>query len=676
MRRITTLLMALAAIVMLNASLAWAQDSPPPALADGQEASTPAEETPAQPVPPPPPEKSPYEKAIDGFKAVEGLFTLYLKEDEQRVLMAVKPDQLNKVFLCNMTLEAGDGNYMDSGAMLGNFPFELRKVGKKLQVVQINLAYRAEPGSPISRAIARGISESVLASSPLVCDPDPNTGTMLIDPSPLFLQDAIGVAAALTQMGAGYYFDMQESRFGSMKSFPLNTEIEVVAHFKCVGPPPKTSPAIPDSRSFFHRYRYSLCARPSEGYCPRYADDRIGLFTTEYMSYDQLTADTPYVHLANRWRLEKKHPEREVSPPKQPIVYWLENTIPLEYRPAVRDGILEWNKAFEKAGFKDAIIVKQQPDDADWDGADVRYNCVRWIVMPESGYAVGPCWTDPYTGEIYAADIRICADFVRYYAINRELVLLPDSSADYAPVQLPGMMKPIYKDSFAEGLASRVAFGLDLLEARGDFNADSPEAKQFLYEATKALVIHEVGHTLGLRHNFRASSIHSLNDLQDRDFAEREGLTGSVMDYNSANFAGPGMKQGAYWQTTVGPWDYWTIEYGYKELGKLTPDAERPELNKIASRASDPKLTYGTDEDAMGNSPLGIDPLTTMWDLGSDPIQTCRTNIELANEIISKFQKKLEKPGTRYQRLTWVYNNSIYMYSSAANNVVRFIGGI
>ena len=155
MGRIAHLLLAIAAVIIFTAFAAFAQDTPTPPV-EQQQASAPAEAPPAPPAPPPPPEKSQFEKAIEGCKAVEGLFTFYINEDEQKVLLVVKPDQLNKPYLMNMTLDYGDGYYFDSGAMMGNFPFEIRKIGKKLQVIQINLAYRAEPGSAMSRAIASG----------------------------------------------------------------------------------------------------------------------------------------------------------------------------------------------------------------------------------------------------------------------------------------------------------------------------------------------------------------------------------------------------------------------------------------------------------------------------------------------------------------------------------------
>ena len=173
-------------------------------------------------------------------------------------------------------------------------------------------------------------------------------------------------------------------------------------------------PTLADSRSFRHIYHYSLSTIPETSFQPRVADDRVGHFMTMHQDFTSVLRDTPYVRYVNRWHLEKAEPKFEVSKPRQPIVFWLENTIPVEYRDAVRDGVLLWNDAFEKVGFKDAIEVRQMPDDADWDPSDVRYNVVRWIVQPGGGYAVGPSRTNPFTGQIYDADIRVSADMLRF----------------------------------------------------------------------------------------------------------------------------------------------------------------------------------------------------------------------------------------------------------------------
>src|SRR5205814_6480949 len=149
------------------------------------------------------------------------------------------------------------------------------------------------------------------------------------------------------------------------------------------------------------------------GYKPRIADDRVGHFTTVQQDLTSDHSQSPYVRYIHRWQLEKSDPTAALSAPKQPIVFWLENTIPVEYRDAVRDGALLWNKAFEKVGYKDAVVVKQQPDSCDWDAADVRYNTIRWFAGVDATFAIGPSRANPFTGEIYDADVSIAEGIVR-----------------------------------------------------------------------------------------------------------------------------------------------------------------------------------------------------------------------------------------------------------------------
>src|SRR5205807_1793820 len=213
-------------------------------------------------------------------------------------------------------------------------------------------------------------------------------------------------------------------------------------------------------------------------------------------------------------------PAAKLSPPKQPIVFWLENTIPVQYREWFKEGVLLWNKAFERIGFKDAIEVKQQPDDANWEAADTRYSTIRWF------------------GGVDAT------------------------------------------------------FGVAVLEARGELTPEVQERvmREWIIEVTA----HEVGHTLGLRHNFRASTILKVDELNDLQKTDTIGQTGSVMDYNPIFIASKGERQGHFLTPTLGPYDYWAIEYAYKPI----QGDEKAELSKIASRAADPMVAYSTDEDA------------------------------------------------------------------------------
>ena len=318
------------------------------------------------------------------------------------------------------------------------------------------------------------------------------------------------------------------------------------------------------------KLRYSITELPEPGYTTRLADPRVGHFFEQIQDYSDKydSKYTPARRYINRWRLEKADPKSAMSPPKKPIVFWLENTIPVKYRPAIRDGVLMWNQAFERIGFKDAIVVKEQPDDSEWDPADTRYNTIRWFAGIDAGFAQGPSRANPFTGELYDADIRFSEVFVRS---RRQLAVIETNPLSFLEQEQPFVFRAPWSTgkhtfcTFASEAVHEMGFGMDVLQMRG-VEPDSPEADKFVHDYLKEIAAHEVGHTLGLRHNFRASTIRTLAGAQDADVTAKDGLTGSVMDYIPANIAGKGAKQAEYHQSTLGPYDYWAIEYAYKPI--------------------------------------------------------------------------------------------------------------
>lgn len=618
-----------------------------------------------------------FESLIKDFEKIEGMFTFYIKEDEGKVFMEIKPDQLGKLYACNITRSAGDGAYYDNGADLGEFPFEFKRVGKKVQMLVKNLRYRADSSSALSRAIERGVSNSIFGVAKIEGEPHKETKAILVDPSEFFVQDIGNTGYYLgKQRKLEFSFDKENSYLGAIKSFPLNSEIDAIYHFTTKKP--NDSETIPRPYSMLHTYHFSIFELRDTGFKPRIADERVGYFQTLYQDYTDLSRETPYIRYINRWHLEKAFPDSAVSPPKEPIVYWIENTVPVEYRDYVRDGVLLWNKAFGKIGIRDAIVVKQMPDTATWDPADARYSTIRWIVRPGGTYAVGPSHTNPFTGQIYDADIRICADFIRWMYIYSDYYVDPLAAEDDNYEFNDGFGNNYrFQDNFAEELAKDAAFAHSIILARSDFDNASEVTKEFVRSYIIDLVTHEVGHTIGLRHNFKASIIHKNEQRHDTTITKSLGITASVMDYNPANIAPPGVEQGEFWHSTLGTYDYWAIEYGYKPIANAeTPEDELPELKDIASLSADPLLPYGTDEDVFGNSMQGIDPFCNQRDLGDDPIAFYKDEIALSKELWSKIEEKFEKPGNRYQMIMAAFDRGWRSYYYASRVVTKFIGGI
>jgi hypothetical protein len=588
--------------------------------------------------------------------------------------MEILPAQLDTIYLCSITRQAGDGFFFDSGAMLNEFPFVLTRVGKTIRFLHKNVYFQADKGTAIRRALGSGLSDSLMGSAKIVSAPHPERGSLLVDPSSFFIQDISAVGYIFQEFikEFDYGFDKENSYFGTVKSFPGNSEIDAVLQFKTGAP--KNVPTLPDPRSFRHVYHYSLSELPDTGFQPRLADDRVGHFLTMYQDYTSQLEDTPYVRYVNRWDLQKAEPKFEKSKPRQPIVFWLENTIPVQFRDSVREGILLWNDAFERIGFEEAIVVKQQPDDADWDPSDVRYNTVRWIVAPGGGYAVGPSRTNPFTGQIYDADIRVSADMMRFVYREFSEFAAPVAQGDAIAARL-GILDPVRGlCDHQEGATQQAAFGWSVLSSRGmteAAGASSGNLQEFIHQFLVEVIAHEVGHTLGLRHNFKASTIRQVEDLHDPNVA----FTGSVMDYNPVNVAGRGKPQGNYYQTVLGPYDYWAIEYAYSPLAAGSPEGEKEALDRIAAKVSDPMLQYGTDEDAFGG-PRGMDPTSTRWDLGADSIDYYVDRVGLADELWSSLESEFEKPGERYQKIRMVFGQGLGEYNGAVGNVTKYIGGM
>jgi hypothetical protein len=651
----------------------------------------------------------PFDQAIKKTDRLQGLFTLYQQRSTGKLYAEIQPDQLNVNYLCTVTLEGGIGQGgIYSGMPLVDMLFTFRRVNNKLQFVVPNVYFRARPDDPLQGALRRSFSDSVLEALPIKSI-HPQRKSVLVDLSPLFLSDFPGLSPLLSQvLNAPYTLDRSKSHFSQVKTFPLNVELESTYGFSTVRDGeglPAFVIALPDGRSFNLQVRYSLSRLPvNHGYRPRLADERIGYFITAYQDLSDDSPREPFVRYINRWHLEKQDPTAPLSPVKKPIVFWIENTVPLEYRDAVRDGVLMWNKAFEKAGLQDAIAVQQMPKNASWDPADVRYNTIRWMPAFDNAFlGIGPSRVNPLTGEILDADILIDASFFRFLkrqyrslAQRNRMRLLPSlikltGNSHLCSYGLEARYLRQHAPPPARSLNPHLAFQLmnnyDLcygLEAGRQFSlgamslmmlhntpANSTDMKQYVQQFLRMLIAHEVGHTLGLRHNFRGSTMLSPAELNNTDITRSKGLSASVMDYNAVNLATRDTPQGDYFNQVVGPYDEWAIAYGYTPSNAPTPQLERRFLEDIARRAPEPDLAYATDEDTFA----GLDPHAQPFDLSSDLLTYAPKQLDIARQMWQQLDQRYPGQGESFNDVRVMFDEIFTYYYQYANSLTPYIGG-
>ena len=625
-----------------------------------------------------------FDELIKDKVVIEGLFTFYRDTTDNSMLMALEPDQFGEYFLLGLTVSQGDGNFVEGNRMFGTYPFYFERVGNNLMMMEKNLRVRADSTAPMFGAVQDGISDGLIASTDVKSEPQDSTGAVLIDPTPLFIRDALNLGYFVgNRQHNGLRFDSKNSSFGETRSFEHNTEIDVHLHYS--SSQPLSGVALQNAYSFFHVFHYSLSTIPDTEYTPRLADDRVGYFLTMYQDYNRLDQETPYVRYIRRWNLKKQDPTAELSEPVKPIVYWIENTVPEEYREAIAEGIEFWNQSFEKIGFQNAIQAKVMPDTASWDPSDVRYSTIRWLVAKNYPYvAIGTSRSNPFTGEIYDADIGFVSEAIRVLFSRAERRVRPlvegfDSFDEYDPYD-----EILTDRQCAEGetcqianAAFEAAFGMAYINAlTGDLADKDSITTEFVNAFLRFVVAHELGHTLGFRHNFSASTLYSLDQINDPELMEGKSYIGTVMEYVAPNVAGPGKPQGEFYPSNSGPYDDWLIEYGYSQFDAETPEGELPMLEAIASRAAEYGLIYHTDDDTYGTSMKGIDPRSNIWDLGDDPIAFLEHEINMSQEIWHNLISEFEKPGERYQKIRNVFTTSLSPYTRAALVIPKYVGGL
>ena len=645
----------------------------------------------------------------EGSKEDRSFYRLWINKKTNQVLAELPRDfaaDTHRQFIAT-TLSGGD---VFAGLQSSDYYVYWKQYGKRLALVAEDLSIRGSDDESKS-SVKRLFTDSVIVDVPIV-GWYPRGGP-IIDLDELLVNNA-GTFFGNFRPGKAYL-----SKVARVRAFPKNVEIA----FEVAGA---------DGNLKVLHYSVSKI-EGTAGFKPRPADERIGYFTTAYSDYGKYSSDDTRIRFVNRWHLEKRDPSLKMSPPKQPIVFYIEHTTPVRYRRWVREGVLYWNKAFEQVGIVNAIEVRQQDKQSNEhmnrDPEDVRYNFIRWLNNNVST-AIGPSRVNPLTGEILDADIVLTDGWIRTFedqfekvmpriamegmtpetlawfaehpewdprlrlvspaqreSIRRQLLL--EAQQPYAGHPQIGVKTKALGDELSDGLYNRVSqvnggcfaadgYAFDVATMRMSMslmledqkpNPESDEQildgmpESFIGPLLADLVCHEVGHTLGLRHNFKASSIYTLAEINSDAVKGKKPLAGSVMDYLPVNFNfNDGVVQGDFTMIGVGPYDLWAIEYGYTMDDKKLPE--------ILKRVAEPELIYGTDEDTMGP-----DPLARRYDFSKNPLDFSRSQVNLAKHHREKILEKFVKEGDSWSKARRGYQLTLSLQTRSIGNMANWLGG-
>ncbi|TFG65636.1 MAG: DUF5117 domain-containing protein [Gemmatimonadales bacterium] len=613
-------------------------------------------------------------EVTEDSERIDGLFTLFRNKDDGTVHMLITSDQVDKEFIYFTFVKDGvvEGGHF-RGAFWDNSVFSVRRHFDRIEFVKENTSFYFDPDNALFRSADANISHAILEVEESVAK-DEDKDEYLIAVDDVFLGETFTQIKPSPDPDAeeeGFSLGKlseEKSKISELRNYPDNTDVVVEYVYETDTPEHLAEgPEVTDSRFVRVTYQHSLIRMPENDFQPRFDDPRVGYFVSRQTDMTS-TEVVPYRDMITRWNLVKKDPDAALSEPVEPIVFWIENTTPVELRPVIKKAGEAWNLAFEKAGFRNAFVVKEQPDDAEWDAGDVRYNVLRWTSSPTPPFGgYGPSFVNPRTGQIIGADIMLEFVFVtnrmRRTDIFSKALLFPEHD------KLIGQRNYC---AIGDQLHQGMLFGMSAAYAAG---ADDIEVSKLVEDGLYFLILHEIGHTLGLNHNMKASQMLSVDGVNDVQQTEQLGVSGSVMDYPAINLAGPGREQGQFYSRRPGPYDDWAIEFGYSPAtGGAASEGAR--LEAILARSTEHDLLFGNDADDMRVPGRGIDPRTMIGDMSSDNIGYAMERMELVNDLIPQLQGKLARPGQSWQEVLNSFAIVNAEYLGAAQAISRHIGGV
>ena len=580
----------------------------------------------------------PYDEVVTrDAKSDPGVFTVHRVNDQ--ILFEIPRAEMGREMLLATEVAAtpaGTGGY--GGTAAGHKVVRWTRRGNTMLLRIVDYSSRAVGTGAIARAVESANVEAIAATFDVLAEG--KDGSAVVDVTRFFTSDPAEFSVR-NRLGGGTA-DPARSYVERVKSFPTNVELTATLTFvggtggAAGGPggPAGPFPRVSAGGAQTAMVHYSLLNLPEKPMMPRLADSRVGYFTEDFSLYgdpQNRVVDESYVA---RYRLEKKDPNAALSEPVKPIVYYVGREVPEWLHPYMKKAVEDWNVAFEQAGFKNAIVCKDAPsiqEDPNWDPEDARYSVIRWAPTPTEN-AQGPHLSDPRTGEILSAHIIVWHNVMK---LGQTWYFTQVGDLDPRAAKLP----------LPEPLLGRIM---------------------------QYVVSHEVGHTLGLRHNHKASSSYTVADLRSKAFTDAYGDEASIMDYGRFDYvAQPG--DGANLIPIIGPYDKFAIEWGYKPLPNVAkPEDEKAALDLVAARqATNPMLRFGGED-----GPAAVDPTVQTEDLGSDPIAATRYGLLNLDRVAKMLVPATTRYGEDYDELGEMYQALWDQRNREMGHVAKLVGGV
>jgi hypothetical protein len=580
----------------------------------------------------------PYAQVVtDRARTDRGGITVHRVDD--RWLFEVPDSLVRRDFLFVTRVAGVPANFpgfTPAGASLEERLVRWERQGERLIMRGIPTSAYSDDSLPIAISVASNNVGPILAAFPILAF-TPDSASAVVDVTDFFAGDTPGIGGLTSAQRRQYQvrrLDPARSFVNGVRSYPLNVEVRHTQTFEAGEPPDDQG-----SGTITLVMNQSIVVLPRQPMRPRYADDRVGFFSVSRVNYgldEQKAASQRFIR---RWRLEPRDPAAyargELVEPVKPIVYYIDPATPAKWRPYVRSGIESWQKVFEAAGFRNAIVAKDAPskaEDPEWDPEDIRYSVVRWAASLVRN-AQGPSTSDPRTGEIIESDIVWYHNHMRSYR-NR---LLTETGASNPSAR----------------------------------TLDIPES--LMGETMHQVIAHEIGHAIGLPHNMVASSSYPVDSLRSRAFTSVYGVSPSIMDYARQNYVaqpGDGLAPKDFVRR-LGPFDRFVVDWGYRVLPAPTPEAERPILNRMITEQTGP-MPYRY----VGEGLSGIDPRSQTEDIGDDPLRASAYAVANMKRMVPNLVAWTTKPGEDYDDLAELYGEALANWGRYMNHVTSLIGGV